>query len=272
MATGDDAIAAGMPVMTGNEQANTLDTEINLTRDLIAQRTNDVTPVVKGGTGATNAAGARSNLGIPAISAPGVATENGLAVFGPNKRLQVQDPSLPSDAATKFYVDQRDAATAASVDLSSRVAKTGDVMSGGLTIHSVLVLPSAFAATSSYTVAYIDGDGRVARGASSERYKKFINDIDPLSLGHLFPPLKRWQMRSGDGVWRYGYTAEQLAADPVTEPFVVYQRHIEDDGTAPHLERDDHGNPIPESIDFIGLLLAQVAQLNQRLAELEERT
>lgn len=66
MATGDAATAAGMATMTGNEPANTLDTEINLTRDYIAQRTNTVTPITKGGTGATTAAAARANLGAAA--------------------------------------------------------------------------------------------------------------------------------------------------------------------------------------------------------------
>ena len=38
MAIGDDALAAGIPLMTGAELANTLDTEMNLTRDEIARR------------------------------------------------------------------------------------------------------------------------------------------------------------------------------------------------------------------------------------------
>jgi hypothetical protein len=42
MAIGDDAIAAGMDVVLGTELASTIDTEINLTRDYIAQRTPDL--------------------------------------------------------------------------------------------------------------------------------------------------------------------------------------------------------------------------------------
>lgn len=37
MAVGDDALAAGMDLVTGSELANTIDTEINKTRDYIAQ-------------------------------------------------------------------------------------------------------------------------------------------------------------------------------------------------------------------------------------------
>lgn len=131
--------------------------------------------------------------------------------------------------------------------------------------------PGLSAATSSYTVAYINGDGRLSKGASSERFKKHISDIDPLGLGNLFPAFKRFKMRQGDDVWRYGYTAEEIAANPDTEPFCVYERDIQDDLTAPHLKRDSFGRPIPEAIDFIGLLLAQVAQLNARVIELEAK-
>lgn len=38
MAAGDDALAAGFPIVTGNELANTIDTELNITRDLLARK------------------------------------------------------------------------------------------------------------------------------------------------------------------------------------------------------------------------------------------
>ncbi len=68
MAIGDDAAAAGMDLVAGTTAANTLDTEVNKTRDYIAQRTNAVQPVNKGGTGATNASAARTNLGAASAS------------------------------------------------------------------------------------------------------------------------------------------------------------------------------------------------------------
>lgn len=37
MATGDDAVAAGMALVVGTSMANTLDTEDNLTRDYVAR-------------------------------------------------------------------------------------------------------------------------------------------------------------------------------------------------------------------------------------------
>lgn len=251
MALGDDALAAGMDIVEPEADRREGANEITKTRDYVAQFFNAAKAWVTSGFLAKSEA-----------AAAGVATGGKLVRYKANTRVTVSSPIEAADAANKTYVDS----AVGGIDLSSRVAKSGDTMSGQL------YLPASFAASSSYTVAYINGDGRVSRGASSERYKKFISDIDPLSLGDLFPSFKRFQMRGGDGVWRYGYTAEQLAADPTTEPFVIYRRHVEDDGTAPHLERDEHGNPIPESIDFIGFLLAQNAQLHARLAALEDRS
>lgn len=69
MATGDDALAAGMDVLDpSTDLVKDGAEEINRTRDYIAQRTSTVQPVSKGGTGSTNAAGARSNLGITAAN------------------------------------------------------------------------------------------------------------------------------------------------------------------------------------------------------------
>lgn len=65
MATGDDAVAAGMDIIdpsTGLVKDGA--TEINKTRDYIAQKTSAVLPIDKGGTASTTAAGARTALGI----------------------------------------------------------------------------------------------------------------------------------------------------------------------------------------------------------------
>jgi hypothetical protein len=70
MAVGDDAVAAGYPIIgnTGiTSQVNQGATEINRTRDFVAQVKNlilAIWPVSRGGTGSTTASGARTNLGI----------------------------------------------------------------------------------------------------------------------------------------------------------------------------------------------------------------
>jgi hypothetical protein len=87
MATGDDAIAAGMANVNGaTAPANTIDTEIMLTRDYIAQ-----------GRGATDSATASKVVKRDAAG-----------------RAKFASPSAAADAATKGYVD----AAVAGVDVS----------------------------------------------------------------------------------------------------------------------------------------------------------
>ncbi|KRC60923.1 hypothetical protein ASE14_08155 [Agromyces sp. Root81] len=68
MANGDDAAAAGMDVVPGTASVRQGYDEDNKTRDYIAQRTNAVQPIAKGGTGSTTAADARSALGVPSTT------------------------------------------------------------------------------------------------------------------------------------------------------------------------------------------------------------
>ena len=69
MAIGDDAAAAGLPILSPVVD-KVIDgaQEINRTRDFIAQRTSTVQPIAKGGTGATTAAAARTALGVPSAT------------------------------------------------------------------------------------------------------------------------------------------------------------------------------------------------------------
>lgn len=228
MADGDDALAAGMPILDPEtdlvkDGAN----EINITRDLIAQRTATVTPIDKGGTAATTAAGARSALGITPANIGASATGHS------------HSASAITTSGSNVQAD---------IDFlnSIKFDKAGGTVSGNL------FLPASTAATSGWTAAYINSDGRVCRGASSLRYKKNISEIAPSAFGNIFPPLNRFQMRGGDGRWTYGHVAEILAENPDTEPFVMY---------------DAEGRP--DSVDYIPLLLAKVEQLNARIAALE---
>lgn len=168
MAIGDDALAAGMALTAGTVAANTIDTEINQTRDYIAQRTSTVTPVTKGGTGSTNAAGARTALGITPgnIGAPATAV-GGLEFTTPGfNRLSFNAPGVTggTEIALMYHVD-------------AKVSKAGDTMTGDL------YLASASAVTTSYAAMYRNGDGRVGLTPSALKYKKDIEDYDGSALG-----------------------------------------------------------------------------------------
>lgn len=201
-----------------------------------------VAPISRGGTGATTEAAARDNLNVPHD-----ATNGGLKFTSPsfgNLAFQIPGQAYESAIAMQYQIP----------DTSAFVQKSGDTMSGHL------YLPNSSAATSGYTVAYINTDGRVSRGASSRRFKRRIKNA-PKDLGNVFPALREYEMIGGDGDRKLGHIAEELADAPALRRFVVF-------------ETDDDGNPTgePLSIDVIQLLQVQVSVLNARLAKLEAGT
>jgi hypothetical protein len=232
---GTDAAAAGLAVMDGTEDRRQGYLAINKVRDMLVKRVFGTSQI---GNGAVTVAK------VDTYTDPDDGA-NKIPRYNSTGKLATNDPTAPLHAANKKYVDSK------TPDLSSRVAKSGDTMTGDL------FLPNSTPATSGYTVAYINGDGRVSRNASSERYKKYISDVDPDALGDVWPQLVRYQMRQGDGSWKYGYIAERLAEHPDQQPFVVYS--------------DFDGEQVPESIDFIALLMVQNAQLHHALDLLAQR-
>lgn len=239
MANGDAAAAAGMDVVASTGLVKDGYSEINKSRDYVAMfggAAGSPIPLSRGGTGAATAAAARAALNVPAwtdVAPPGTANASGIARFSAAGRLQVVSPAAAADVATKGYVD-------------SAVGASG--WNGGVVTGNIF-LPNATPATSSYVVCYLNGDGRISRGASSRRYKKFIHDAPPLDLSGI--RLREFQLRGGDGTRVLGYIAEELAEDPQAARFVV---------------NDAEGQP--DAVDYIQLLLAQVAQLAAEVAEL----
>lgn len=249
MANGEAAAAIGWDTVSGTADRRQGYDEDNKTRDYAAGVYTETRPIVRGGTGATTAAGARTALGLAATVAK-VATataspgEGDLLMGGTGGRVNVGTPTSGSNAATKAYVDD----AVGNVNLSSKVSKSGDTMSGHL------YLPASSPASSGYTVCYINGDGRVSRGASSARWKKGI--VRGAELPDMFAaPFASYLMRADeDQVTRYGYIVEDLAKVPDLAPFVVL---------------DDKG--LPFSFDMVSFLFAQVQQNHREIEDLRRR-
>lgn len=254
MAAGDDATNAGYTVYPDSVLANRIAELIAYVQDDLANKTGDKgtpIPLAKGGTGATDAEAARAALGL-IIATSITGSEGKVPTYGAGGTLAADTPTANIHVANKGYVD------AAVGGSSGKVSKTGDTMTGDLTITGSgnhLYVPSSVAATSGYTVAYINVDGRLSRGASSERYKHDIRDAE--DLGDTFAaPLREFKMNDGDGSYRVGYIAEELEQAGL-DRYVVYA---------------DHGDgPVPDSIDFIAFLSAQIAQLRQYNIALHDR-
>lgn len=163
MANGDDAAAAGMDVVPGTMSVRDGYDEINKTRDYIAQRTETVTPVAKGGTGATTVAGAKTALGIPEVSSTASAEPGKVPVYSAASRLIAASPAGSSDVATKGYVDS----------IAAGKRSISDGAFGGTPITTPH--GAANPVSSAWVAAAIQtGDGRLAIQASARRFKKNI--------------------------------------------------------------------------------------------------
>ncbi|GAA5205874.1 hypothetical protein [Microbacterium kyungheense] len=293
MAIGDDGVLGGMPLVPGSLPAKDLDTEDNRSHDYIAGgpafwKPGVVVPIAKGGTGAATPADARAALGAaPSDKVTKRSGFNDITLYWNGVRVNVNVDGF--EVGTIPY--STDIGSAVAAAMAGYVAKSGDTMTGHL------YLPNSVAASTGYTIAYINGDGRLSRGASSERYKDDITPIDPIDLGDIFPQLHTFVMNDDPGrMERVGYIAERLDESDDLRRFVIYQREpvyedvltdIFDEAGAvvgqrvvdrrvvgSTRSRDENGDPIPDSIDFIALLLAEVAQLHardeQREMELEQ--
>lgn len=128
---------------------------------------------------------------------------------------------------------------------------------GDATVNGNVYVPNSTTATVQYTVGYINGDGRLSRGASSIRFKEDV--VDAPLLGDLFGvPFREFSMIGGDGERKLGYIAEELVGTDL-ERFVVWE------GASSN--GSDSTEMIPFSIDFIPLLMAQNQSLHSDLLD-----
>lgn len=228
-----------MDLVSNSSPANTLGTEANKTRDYIAQRTAAVQPIAKGGTGATSASAARANLDL-VKTLTSASSEGKIPAFNAAGQLPCGTPSSTGQAANKGYVDGA---------VSSRVAKSGDTMTGDLK------LPNAPTVASSYVGLYYEtSGGRVCRGSSSRRYKQNITDADPALFDGVLDLRPRvFQRRKQGHFSEVGLIAEEVA--PLVPWLVV---------------NDEQDRPEAVNYEQLALALLPVVQdLAARVAKLE---
>lgn len=232
---GDDAIAEGMAIVDPNADRRQGADEITRTRDYVAQYYR---------AAKTYAAGLVAGISTAWADITGKPTNF------PSRSDIVTRPGVAGTVEQAL----NDIFGLA----SGKVSKAGDTMTGNL------FLPNATPATAGYTAAFINNDGRVSKGASSIRYKDLLDDPDIATLGDIWPRLREFTFKGGDGKPVLGYIAEELAANPAQERFVVYATAPDGDGV---LVATD----VPESIDFLQMLMAMTAQLHAENLELTAR-
>lgn len=242
MANGDAALADGMAILAGTDPRRNGWDEINKSRDYIAGRARKAHTHPRADI-----------TDLPPLASADNAVANAIPVYNAARQLTTADPTASGHAASKGYVDAhagqlQDGGTFLQAN-GKNLGTTGDLYASG-----TVIVYGATPAVSGWTQAYIDGNGKLAKGASSARYKKFMSAIDPATLGDVWPQLTRYQMRQGDGTWKYGYIAEDLDGNDDQRAFVVYNNQGE-----------------PDSIDFNMLLMVQNAQLHQAVELLTQR-
>lgn len=184
MAIGDDAAAAGMDIVPGSTPANEIDTEINKTRDYLAQRTALVTPVARGGTGADNPGQARTNLGAAAATHTHRITD-----------------IYTADGSQQYAV-----ALQATLDTKASTAQLQSVYDGVL---SAAIYSRTLGVRRS---CYVQTDGVLGYDGSSERFKVDIRPyVAPWSDIVTGLEIKEYD-RIEDGSHEVGLIAEDLDA------------------------------------------------------------
>lgn len=229
---GDVAAAAGLPLVPGSLPAKQIDTEINLTRDLLVQLAGGIRAVTAGGTGAATPAEARGNLKTPHDDTGSI-----LRFFSPGFGLLSYE--IPGVAYPTRLV------TAGEIPDLSGYATDGEldsVRDGNLTtgVYNRNI-------TWTRRTAWIGDNGQLGYASSSERYKKHIRPMDVTDEQVAMLVLVSFQWRAA------------VAADDRREVGLIAERLV-DAGLGWAVFTDPDGRPEGINYDMIGLVLLPAVQ------------
>lgn len=182
MEIGDAALAAGMELVPGGGLARDLDKYDNQTRDYVAQfgiRPGTTLPLARGGHGATNAAAARSNLGLGSAAvfdAHQSPEGSSIPRRWSNASLTGPMPTSPGEYAPKRYVDE----AVAGVDLSTVTQSAAAAQGTANAARNGEMFTAVYdrVVAGQRRSAWVQSDGLIGYAPSSERYKKSIRPED----------------------------------------------------------------------------------------------
>lgn len=250
MPIGDDAANAGIDTPTGLEPANTLHTIITALADELARRTQDVAPITKGGTGATTAAQALTNLGAVAVarvSTDGnVSTAGLIPIYNDDRQLTAAAPTLDGHVTNLAWV-------VAYAPSRQTVQQLHDSVADGN------MSPDIYSRAIAGNSVYITSGGRLGHVASAARFKDVCGDAE-LDVDAI----RRVRVRA------YTYRPEYALGGDVQ--IGVIAEELEALGLDWLVGYDDAGEPLTVHYERLGLLALELAQDNaRRLDELEAR-
>jgi hypothetical protein len=257
VAIGDDALAAGMDVLDpSTDLVKDGAEEITKTRDYIAQRTNMVTPIANGGTGASNQTAARTNLDVPSNAdladglservSNGSAGTNAIALRWEGGRI-------------KMRVDATDVGDIANTgDTAANAATIGSVAGDLNNVYNGYMNGAIYSRTlGTRTSVYIQPDGTMGNSSSSERYKQDIEarDVPDEAVAAL-------------GVVEFAWRPDVVEGAPREVGMIA--EAVEAAGLGWLVRNDDEGRPDGVNYEMLALALVPVVQrLLTRVAALE---